>query len=57
MSRQKNEQVALDIVAGRSHQATTVNATRMSPIVFVSIILWAAAIVGIGLVAITFFRQ
>jgi hypothetical protein len=57
MTRRQSEQTALDIVAGRNHEAPKVSAGRMSPIVVVSIGLWLAVIVGIGAVAVYFFRR
>jgi hypothetical protein len=56
--RSRHEQKALDIVAGRNGQAPAAQASRMSPIVFVSIGLWVAAIACIGgLVAVYFYQS
>jgi hypothetical protein len=55
--RSRDEQRALNIVAGRNGQAPAAQASRMGPIVFVSIGLWVAAIACIGGLAAVYFYQ
>jgi hypothetical protein len=57
MSRRQDEQMALDIMAGRNRKAVEAPASRMSPIALVSMVLWLAVIVGIAAVATYFYRH